>query len=67
MTIYALTRKRINLSTSRLATLTELCRLLIQSRRWYLIPFVGVLSVASLLLLAVQIIEYVAPFVYTIF
>lgn len=45
----------------------ELATLLIENGRWWLIPMLGVLLLASLLLVVVQAIEYVAPFVYTIF
>lgn len=45
----------------------ELCRALLQSGRWWLIPFVAVLALSAALLAAVAAVEYVAPFVYTIF
>lgn len=51
---------------SRLVFL-ELCRALLQSGRWWLIPMVVVLALSALLLAAVAAVEYVAPFVYTIF
>lgn len=45
----------------------ELCRALLASRRWWLIPVVVVLALSAALLAAVAAVEYVAPFVYTIF
>jgi hypothetical protein len=45
----------------------ELVDLLAKSGRWWLLPMVGVLGLASLLLVAVAAVEYVAPFVYTVF
>jgi len=51
----------------RIGTLIELTRGLAANGRWWLVPFVAVLGLASILLIVVQVIEYVAPFVYTIF
>lgn len=45
----------------------ELCRALLASKRWWLIPMVAVLALSAALLAAVAAVEYVAPFVYTIF
>lgn len=45
----------------------ELVTLLIENGRWWLVPMLGVLFLAAVLLIVVQAIEYVAPFVYTIF
>ncbi|MBL8955650.1 MAG: hypothetical protein JNK82_33050 [Myxococcaceae bacterium] len=45
----------------------ELCRALVKSGRWWLIPMVVVLAASALLLAVVAAVEYVAPFVYTIF
>ncbi len=52
---------------ARTSVFLELCRALISSGRWWLVPMVAVLAVCALLLSAVAAIEYVAPFVYTIF
>ncbi len=49
------------------ATVAELGRALGRGGRWWLVPLVGVLGLSALLLAAVAAIEYVAPFVYTIF
>ena len=51
----------------RIATTQDLTRLFAQSGRWWLIPLVGVFALTALLLVVVQVVEYVAPFVYTIF
>ncbi|MDQ3036724.1 MAG: DUF5989 family protein [Myxococcota bacterium] len=50
-----------------LATLAELVRVVIASGRWFLVPMVVVLAFAGVLLVVVQVLEYVAPFVYTVF
>jgi hypothetical protein len=52
---------------SRAKTAVQLCKLLVGNGRWWLTPFLGVLGVTALLLAAVTVFEYVAPFVYTIF
>ena len=51
----------------RVATLKELTSFLLSTGRWWLIPLVGVLSVTAGLLVVIQVIEYAAPFVYSIF
>jgi hypothetical protein len=51
----------------RLSTVSELGQLLLQNGRWWLLPLVAVLLLTTVLLMVVSAIEYVAPFVYTIF
>jgi hypothetical protein len=51
----------------RLDTLKELYQLLVQGGRWWLVPMIAVLALTAALLVAVAAVEYVAPFVYTIF
>jgi len=57
--------------TRRIATplgaLQELASLLIKNGRWWLVPMVGVMILLAAILVVVQALEYVAPFVYTIF
>jgi hypothetical protein len=53
--------------TLRLGTFGELLRMLSRSGRWWMLPFVAVLAVTAILLVVVQVIEYAAPFIYTIF
>jgi len=54
--------------TSPLSTLHEFNQLGTRSGRgWYLIPMMGTLVLLGVLLVFIQVIEYVAPFVYTIF
>jgi hypothetical protein len=55
-------RARMNLGT-----LGELAALLWRSGRWWLLPMSLVLAGAAVLLVVVQAVEYVAPFVYTVF
>lgn len=54
--------------TSPVRTLHEFNQLATRSGRgWYLIPMMGTLVLLGVLLVFIQVIEYVAPFVYTIF
>jgi hypothetical protein len=53
--------------TARPGTLRELYGGLAESGRWWLIPMVVVLGLTAVLLVVVSAVEYVAPFVYTIF
>jgi hypothetical protein len=48
-------------------TVGELYRTLVDNGRWWMFPMIGILGFTSLLLIAIAAIEYVAPFVYTIF
>lgn len=50
-----------------LETLRELFAMLRATGRWWLTPIVVVLLGAAALLVLVQAVEYVAPFVYTVF
>mgnify|MGYP001205287318 CR=1 FL=1 len=50
-----------------LATLRDLFAMLAATGRWWLVPMVVVLLGAAALLVVVQAVEYVAPFVYTVF
>lgn len=53
--------------TVAFGTMRELHRTLVDGGRWWLVPMLGVLALAALLLAAVAAVEYVAPFVYTVF
>lgn len=48
-------------------TVLELYRTLVDNGRWWMFPMIAILGFTSLLLVAIAAIEYVAPFVYTIF
>ncbi len=52
---------------ARLSTVRELCGVLIEHGRWWLVPLVGVLMLSALVLVVLHAAQYVAPFVYTIF
>lgn len=54
-------------SRTNVGTFVELCRALIDNGRWWMVPMILVLGLTSVLLIAITAIEYVAPFVYTIF
>jgi hypothetical protein len=64
--VNAVSRKARRASLA-LSTIAELCRVAIRSGRWFLLPLVAVLVLAAMLLVVVQVLEYVAPFVYTVF
>ncbi len=51
----------------RLGTIGELLLLLARGGRWWMLPLVLVLSVVGLFLVGLQMLEYVAPFVYVVF
>ena len=63
-TVHPAARRR---PVARTSIFLELCRALVASGRWWMVPMVLVLALSALLLAAVAAIEYVAPFVYTIF
>jgi hypothetical protein len=48
-------------------TLRALSSFFISTGRWWLLPMVGVLLLGGVLISVVQVVEYAAPFVYTIF
>jgi len=48
-------------------TLVELVTMLARAGRWWLVPLVVVLVLAAVVLVVAQALEYVAPFVYTVF
>ena len=50
-----------------LGTVGELYRTLVDNGRWWMFPMIAILGMTSLLLIAIAAVEYVAPFVYTIF
>lgn len=62
----AIARRRSR-TVLRFGIAAELVRVLWRGGRWWLLPMLVVLGVAGLLLAAVQAVEYVAPFVYTVF
>ncbi|MGB0592504.1 MAG: DUF5989 family protein [Myxococcota bacterium] len=51
----------------KLRTLGALSTFFISTGRWWLLPMVGVLLLGGMLIGVVQVVEYAAPFVYTIF
>jgi Family of unknown function (DUF5989) len=54
--------------TSPFRTLQEFTQLATRSGRgWWLIPMMASLLLLGVLIATIQVIEYVAPFVYTIF
>ena len=52
---------------ARAGTVAELLHLLAAGKRWWLLPMAVVLLASAALLVVVAAVEYVAPFVYTIF
>jgi hypothetical protein len=59
--------KRTRAIAARTSTIGELVLLIRESGRWWLLPMLFVLLASALLLVVVHAVEYVAPFVYTIF
>jgi uncharacterized membrane protein YqhA len=59
--------RRVRRATLAVSTISELFRVVIGSGRWFLVPLLIVLVLAAVLLAVVQVLEYVAPFVYTVF
>lgn len=49
------------------ATIGSLFALVIRNGRWFLVPMLVVFVLAAVLLALVSVLEYVAPFVYTVF
>ena len=60
-------RRRATRLRAGVTTIAELSRTLVANGRWWMIPMIAILGLTSLLLVAIAAIEYVAPFVYTIF
>lgn len=60
-------RARVTRVAVGLETLRELFSMLGATSRWWLAPIVVVMLGAAVLLVLVQAVEYVAPFVYTVF
>ncbi len=52
---------------ARAGTLRELSAYLVASGRWWLIPLIGCFLLGAGLMAVVQLVEYAAPFVYTVF
>ena len=52
---------------ARLSTLRDIARHFSGTGRWWLMPMVSIFLVAAVLLVVIGIIEYAAPFVYTLF
>ena len=48
-------------------TFHALSTFFVATGRWWLVPMVGALLLGSVLMGVVQVVEYAAPFVYTIF
>ena len=63
----AVTRRPLRGLGLSLSTIRELGHFLGSTRRWWLIPFASVLLLVAGLLVVIGIVEYAAPFVYTIF
>ncbi|MCB9788519.1 MAG: hypothetical protein H6744_17695 [Deltaproteobacteria bacterium] len=52
---------------SRAATVAELAAMITRGGRWWLLPMLAVLLLSGVVLAVVQVLQYAAPFVYTIF
>ncbi len=53
--------------TASLGTLVELARVVVRGGRLWLLPMLLVLAATAVLFTVLTLLEYVAPFVYTVF
>ena len=60
-------RRGFRRTRARLSTLRDLSRHFAGTGRWWLFPMVSIFLVSAALLVIIGIIEYAAPFVYTLF
>ena len=60
-------RRGFRRTRARLSTLRDLARHFSGTGRWWLMPMVAIFLIAAVLLIVIGIIEYAAPFVYTLF
>ena len=67
MALPAKKSKRRRGLSARLSTLRDMTRHFSGTSRWWLFPMMIVFMFSAALLVIVQIIEYAAPFVYTLF
>jgi hypothetical protein len=51
----------------RLGTVGELLALFLRGKRWWMLPLVGLLLALGLVLVLLQSVQYVAPFIYMVF
>lgn len=58
---------RVESTLLRLGTVGELLALFMRGRRWWMMPLIVLLVVVSGVLLFLQSIQYIAPFVYVVF
>lgn len=52
---------------TRAGTIKELAQFFRQTGRWWLFPMVAIFLLSAVILAIVHVVEYAAPFVYTIF
>ena len=67
MTSTPLAPRRARRRASRLRTVGQLFAALAGTGRWWLVPLVVVLLIVAIALVVVQVAQYAAPFVYTLF
>jgi hypothetical protein len=51
----------------RLGTMGELFALLLRGGRWWMLPMIAVFMLLGLILVLLQSVQYVAPFIYMVF
>ena len=61
-----LKQPRTSMMTDRFRTIGELLRMLQTNGRWWAVPLFAVIVCLSLVLVALQAIPYVAPFIYSV-
>ncbi|MEZ4266185.1 MAG: DUF5989 family protein [Myxococcota bacterium] len=58
---------RLKRTRARASTVRELFTMVTRGGRWWLAPMLAVLLLSAVVLAVVQVLQYAAPFVYTIF
>ena len=58
---------RLEAALMRMGTVGELFSLLVRGGRWWMLPLVAVLAMIGLVLVLLQSVQYVAPFIYMVF
>jgi hypothetical protein len=58
---------RLERTLMRFGTIGELMAMLVRGGRWWMVPMVSVFVLVGLVLVFLQSVQYVAPFIYMVF